>query len=69
MPNKIHSILYTHESRFFQSKADLVTIIADLATSYDLPPDVFSPGEIRPRPKKKGINKKRPHDTENGAVR
>ncbi len=35
-----------------------------LSVSYDLPDDVFGPGEVKPtRPKKKVVAKKRAHET------
>lgn len=38
--------------------------------SYDLPDDVFGPGEVKPtRPKKKTANKKRNVDTNGAEVR
>ena len=38
-------------------------------TSHDLPPDVFTPGEVRPeKPKKKTVIKKRPLDSSNAEV-
>ena len=44
-------------------------IIDSILTSYDLPDDVFDPGETKPtRPKKKVITKKRPHDGGGGGV-
>lgn len=41
-----------------KSAADLLIV------SYDLPDDVFEPGEVKPtRPKKKVVTKKRVHET------
>ena len=42
----------------FISSADMLSV------SYDLPDDVFGPGEVKPtRPKKKVVAKKRAHET------
>jgi len=55
--SKVRPEAFAMQSLFISS-ADMLSV------SYDLPDDVFGPGEVKPtRPKKKVVAKKRAHET------